>query len=55
MTKREYAECLVASPVWDGERNINWLVRNYTKEELKDAFDMMEEYENDYYEYRYGY
>lgn len=49
MTKVEYATMLVSSPVWDGNKSIAFLVKTYTKQELKDAYDMMEEAEENYY------
>lgn len=49
MTKLDYAKIIVSSPAWDGINNPYELAKLYTKEELKDAYNMMEEAEEDYY------
>lgn len=49
MTKMEYAKILTNSPVWDGIKDPYKLVKLYSKAELKDAYDMLEEAEEDYY------
>lgn len=54
MTKLDYAEILIGSPAWDGIRNPHKLVKMYSKQELKDAYNMLKEAEEDYYSSRYG-
>ena len=49
MTKKEIAKILVDSPAWDGLKDVNALCRNYSKAELQDAYSMLEEAEEDYY------
>lgn len=49
MTKLDYAEILTNSPAWGGIKNPYKLVKMYTKQELKDAYDMLKEAEEDYY------
>lgn len=54
MTKLEMAKILTNSPAWDGIKNPYKLVELYTKAELKDAYDVLEDAEADYYNMRYG-
>ena len=49
MTKLDYAKILTNSPAWDGIKNPYKLVKLYSKEELKDAYDMLAYAEEDYY------
>ena len=49
MTKLEYAKILTSSPAWDGIKNPFKLAEIYSKAELKDAYDMLEEAEEEYY------
>lgn len=55
MKKMDMIEIIVNSPAWDGTKNKSWLYKNNTKEEIKDIYDMIEEAEEEYYSYRYGY
>lgn len=55
MTKLEIARILVDSPAWQGEKDAEWLVKIYSKVELQDMFDMLDEAEEDYYNYYYNY
>lgn len=48
MTKKEMAEIITASPAWDGCSEEE-LVKNYTKEQIKDIYDMLDEAEEEYY------
>ena len=54
MTKYDYAVILVNSPAWDGSKSISLLIKKYTKQELKDAYDMMKASEEDYFSEMYG-
>lgn len=45
LTKIDYAELLVKSPAWDGNKNPEYLARDYTLERLKDAYSLVEEAE----------
>ena len=47
MTKLEYAKILTNSPAWGGIKNPFKLAEMYSKTELKDAYDMLEEAEED--------
>ena len=49
MKKIEYARILVNSPVWNGIKDANKLVKIYSKEQLKDACEALEEAEEEYY------
>lgn len=53
MTKLEMAQMLVNSPAWDGLRPAEKLAAAYTKEELQDACDMLEEAEREYFDSKY--
>lgn len=53
MTKLEMAQMLVNSPAWDGLRPAEKLAAAYTKEELQDACDMLEEAEQEYLDFKY--
>lgn len=53
MTKFEMAQMLVNSPAWDGLRPVEKLAAAYTKEELQDACDMLEEAEREYFDSKY--
>ena len=53
MTKIEMAQMLVNSPAWDGLRPAEKLAAAYTKEELQDACDMLEEAEREYFDSKY--
>lgn len=53
MNKLDYAEIIVNSPAWSGIKNPFKLVRMYTKAELKDIYNMLEEAEEDYFNYIY--
>ena len=50
MTKLDYAEIITQSPAWDGIKNPYKLVKMYSKAELKDAYDMLKEVEEDSYD-----
>lgn len=54
MTKLEYAKILTNSPAWDGIKNPYKLIKLYSKAELKDAYDMLDYAEADYYDMIYG-
>lgn len=54
MTKLEMAQMLVNSPAWDGLRPAEKLAAAYTKEELQDACDMLEEAEQEYFDSKFG-
>ena len=45
----EYAKILTNSPAWNGIKDPYKLTKLYTKAELKDAYDMLEEAEEDYF------
>ena len=53
MTKLQYAQCITLSPAWDGADK-EWLVKNCSKEELKDLFEQIDEAEEEYYSCLYG-
>lgn len=53
MTKLEMAQMLVNSPAWDGLRPAEKLAAAYTKEELQDACEMLEEAEQEYFDSKY--
>lgn len=53
MTKLEMAQMLVNSPAWDGLRPAEKLAAAYTKEELQDACEMLEEAEKEYFDSKY--
>jgi len=48
MKTRELAEALVDSRAWDGSSDVIYLEKNYTRDELQDAYDMLDEAEQDY-------
>ena len=50
ITKSEMAYALVNSPVWNGIKSESELKRRYSWEELHDMFEMMMDYEQDYYD-----
>ena len=50
MTKRDMAQEIVKSVVWDGVKDVDWLVKHHTKEQIKDIYDMMLDAENDYWD-----
>lgn len=52
MTKMDYAEALTNCEIWDGEKDPQKLAKLYTKEQLKDYYDAMEDAIDDYYENR---
>lgn len=54
MTKLEMAQMLVNSPAWDGLRPAEKLAAAYSKQELRDACDMLEEAEQEYLDSKYG-
>lgn len=54
MTKLEMAQMLVNSPAWDGLRPAEKLAAAYSKQELQDACDMLEEAEQEYFDSKYG-
>ena len=54
MTKLEMAQMLVNSPAWDGLRPAEKLAAAYSKQELQDACDMLEEAEQEYLDSKYG-
>lgn len=54
MTKLEMAQMLVNSPAWDGLRPAEKLAAAYTKEELQDACEMLEEAEQEYFDSKFG-
>lgn len=53
MTKADMAYIITKSPAWDGQ-NADWLVKHCTKQELEDIYDQIEEAEEDYYGWYYG-
>ena len=53
MTKIEMAQMLVNSPAWDGLRPAEKLAAAYSKQELQDACDMLEEAEQEYLDSKY--
>lgn len=48
MTKMDYAEALANCEIWDGEKEPKKLVKIFTKEQLKDYYDEMEDATYDY-------
>ena len=52
MTKKDMAEIIASSPVWNGA-SASWLIKNCTKEQLKDLMWQIEYAEEDYYERRW--
>ena len=50
MTKREMAKIIVDSPVYYGVYSVSDMVKNCTKEEIKDMYDELEFLEMEYYE-----
>ena len=54
MTKKEMAEIITRSPAWEGTRSVKELCRDYTKEQIKDAYDELDNAEEDYYNERYS-
>lgn len=54
MTKKEMAEIIARSPAWVGNLTVKELCREYTKEQIKDAYDELDNAEEDYYNERYS-
>lgn len=53
MAKLEMAQMLVNSPAWDGLRPAEKLAAAYSKQELQDACDMLEEAEQEFFDSKY--
>lgn len=49
LTKREMAEILINCAAWDGSKDVDFLCKNYSLKEIKDAYDMIDEATDDYY------
>ena len=52
MKKSEIIEILIDSPVWSGTKNKKALMK-YSKEELQDALNEIEDAENEFYDEMY--
>lgn len=45
MTKREMMEVIITSPMYEGNCDIDYMIRTYSKAEIQDFFDEMIESE----------
>lgn len=54
MTKSEMIDELLRSPAWSGSKDKNFLMKNYTKEEIQDVYNELEQAEYEYYENLYN-
>lgn len=50
MKKREMLEMIVVNPAWGGSKDIDFLMENYTKEQVKDAYNMLDLAEEEHFE-----
>lgn len=50
-TKLEMAYRLTRSPAWGGSKDAEWLAKNYSAAELRDAYNMVDGEESEYIEY----